>query len=217
MIARGKGKLKIGSFGRLIRRHRESLGLTMSELARRIEMDQGLLSKIERGKRPPPQLVPHVQRIGAALGMGIESAEFKELVEAAYRERFPREKWPAILSLEPGEGGVVELVRIPVHRSGLGGYTPPTTRESVRPDSPAGLELGLRPDGSLPPPDLTRELISSIPGPTPEDHAHFFLCQLHITDVERNGENFRFYARDPLDGKTYEVNVCPMGESGKDK
>lgn len=62
----------------------------MNELARKIQMDQGLLSKIERGKRPPPQLVPRVQRIGAALGMGEESLEFKELVEAATRNASPR-------------------------------------------------------------------------------------------------------------------------------
>jgi len=43
--------------------------------------------------------VPHVQRIGAALGMGSESAEFKKLVEAAYKERFPKEKWPANYNL----------------------------------------------------------------------------------------------------------------------
>jgi transcriptional regulator with XRE-family HTH domain len=85
-----------GDFGRLLKAHRERLGVTMNELARQIPLDQGYLSKVERALRPPPQIVPHVQRIAAALGFRPDSAEFQELIEAAYRERFPRKQKPGI-------------------------------------------------------------------------------------------------------------------------
>jgi transcriptional regulator with XRE-family HTH domain len=62
--------------------------MTMNQLARAIEMDQGLLSKIERGHRPPPQIVPCVERMAKAFGFENESAEHRQLVEMAYRERF---------------------------------------------------------------------------------------------------------------------------------
>ena len=60
----------------------------MNDLARRIGMDQGLLSKIERGLRPPPQIVPYVQHTAEALGFAVDSGEYKQLIETAYRERF---------------------------------------------------------------------------------------------------------------------------------
>ncbi len=43
------------AFGRLLRDLRKRRGVTQSELARALEYDQSLLSKIERGKRSPPK------------------------------------------------------------------------------------------------------------------------------------------------------------------
>jgi hypothetical protein len=175
-------------------------------------MDQGLLSKIERGKRPPPQLVPHVQQIGAALGFGPESPELKELVEAAYKERFGKEKWPEILSItfgEQGPTGPVELVREPVHRSGLGGYTPSETRELIDPQSRAGRYLGLRPDGTMPEPDPDFG--------NPFWDSQIFLLNLHIVGVERDRDVIIFRCEHLDGGKKYEVRVTPMPRSMKEK
>ncbi|MBS3788695.1 MAG: helix-turn-helix domain-containing protein [Candidatus Bipolaricaulota bacterium] len=44
------------AFGRKIRRAREEKGIGLRELARRIDIDYSHLSRIERGKRPPPDL-----------------------------------------------------------------------------------------------------------------------------------------------------------------
>ena len=41
------------SFGELIRKTRAEKGMLLRELADKIQMDQGLLSKIERGERMP--------------------------------------------------------------------------------------------------------------------------------------------------------------------
>jgi transcriptional regulator with XRE-family HTH domain len=208
---RSSVKRNVGVFGGLVRKHRQRLKLSLSELARRIEMDQGLLSKIERGKRPPPQLVPHVQRIGAALGFGTESPELKELVEAAYKERFGKEKWPEILIVSAAQGptGPVELVRQPVSRSGLGGYTPSATREIIPPDSPAGRSFGLRPDGTIPP--------DAIFGCDPFWDSQTFLLHLHIVGVDSDGDVLIFRCEHLDNGKRYEVRVTPMPEASKEK
>lgn len=65
-------------------------------------MDPGFVSKIERGVRPPPQIVPHVHRIAAVLGFDQSSEEFRMLVEAAYQGRFG----------EKPKGGVAEIVTV---------------------------------------------------------------------------------------------------------
>jgi transcriptional regulator with XRE-family HTH domain len=99
----------------------------MNQLARRIEMDQGLLSKIERGLRPPPEIVPHVQRIAEAFGFKKASKEYEELLEAAYRERFGKRKLGS-----PLKGAIVQFVLdAPQAAGGLSGYSP----EPVAPDS----------------------------------------------------------------------------------
>src|SRR5262245_25979065 len=92
LMAEKRRKNAKDEFGRLVRNHRERLGMTINQLARKVDMDQGLLSKIERGLRPPPQIVPHVQRIANALGLEPKSADFKELTETAYRVRFQAKK-----------------------------------------------------------------------------------------------------------------------------
>lgn len=94
-------KARPGSFGRRVRSHREKLGITMNQLARQVEMDQGLLSKIERGLRPPPEIIPHVQRIAEAFGFERGSAEYEELTTAAFQERFPMRAAPVIVTLMP--------------------------------------------------------------------------------------------------------------------
>jgi len=53
-----------------IRRARESLGWTQTELARRAQIDQGDLSRIERGETDPRWST--VNKISAALGAAIE-------------------------------------------------------------------------------------------------------------------------------------------------
>src|SRR5712692_619692 len=99
-------KKSVGSFGRLVRAHRERLGISISDLARCADIDQGLLSKIERGLRPAPQLVPYVHRIAERFGLDSSSQEYKELCETAYRERFGERD--AVRS--PNRGRVREIV-----------------------------------------------------------------------------------------------------------
>ncbi len=82
-----KGK-RFGEFGQLVRGHRERLGITITDLARYASIDQGLLSKIERGLRRPPQLVPYVERLTSRFKLKPSSTEYRQLVDAAYRERF---------------------------------------------------------------------------------------------------------------------------------
>jgi hypothetical protein len=103
----------------------------MTELARLIDIDQGLLSKIERGLRPPPEIVPYVQRMATRFGLEPNSKEYSELLQVAYRERFPE---------QGGGGGRILTLGLPdrpldpgVSR-GLGGLP----LEDTHPDSPAG-------------------------------------------------------------------------------
>lgn len=71
-----------------MRKHRKRQGLTVNELARQIGIDAGLLSKIERGLRPPPQLVPYVQNMAAALRLEEGTADLKRFTDTAYKVRF---------------------------------------------------------------------------------------------------------------------------------
>lgn len=203
MVKRQKQK-RVGAFGRLVRSHRERLGVTMNRLARFIDMDQGLLSKIERGKRPPPQIVPHVEKIALAFGFGPNSPEFKELAETAHRER-KNQKWPSILSLTLGEQGreqgKVVLVREPVVPKGLSGYAPPVIREIIPPDSPAGLQFYPR-DSPFP------SILS------PEEQllawAQGFFVSLAVTCCVQNGETYDCDVQLP-NGNEYQVRVMPKG------
>jgi transcriptional regulator with XRE-family HTH domain len=118
----GKDELVAGGFGQLVRRHREQLGISITDLARVVQMDQGLLSKIERGLRPPPQIIPHIQRMAQRFGFEPASREYRELFEAAYAERFG--------------GNRTDTKRRPIllEFGGLSGVPP----ELTAPDSPAG-------------------------------------------------------------------------------
>ena len=124
----------------MVRAHRERLGISITDLARATLMDQGLLSKIERGVRPPPQLIPHVQRIAEHFRLAPESSEHRELFDTAYEERFGRKPRGPVL---------IELSRATTPSRGLSGLPP----EYTAPDSsPAqyyrskGLEVGQRLD-----------------------------------------------------------------------
>lgn len=115
-----------GEFGKLVRGHRERLGIPMNRLAQEASLDQGLLSKIERGLRPPPEIVPFVERLARCFQLDTSSAEYRQLMDAAYRDRFaddpPAAKRPAY------------LMTLGFERRGLGGLPP----EFTGPDSPAG-------------------------------------------------------------------------------
>ena len=119
-----------GEFGRFLRAHRIKLGISLTRLARSIEFDQGVLSKIERGIRRAPQIVPYVQRIAVSLGFEPSSDEYRELMDLAYKERFSGRPEPTgrslIVTLGPAHDRVASR--------GLGGLPP----EQTSPDSPAG-------------------------------------------------------------------------------
>ena len=76
------------SFGNLIRALRKARNLGLVELAKASGFDPGLLSRIETGKRYPPEL-PGLIRLAKALGVPEESDQFAELLAAADRDRHP--------------------------------------------------------------------------------------------------------------------------------
>lgn len=93
MARRGQASLE---FGPLVRHHRERLGISMTDLARAALIDQGLLSKIERGLRPPAPF-PAVQRIAERFGFSSSSQEYQTLFEAAYSDRFGNREKPKVV------------------------------------------------------------------------------------------------------------------------
>jgi len=111
------------TFGALVRWHRNRAGLSILDLAKAAYLDPGLLSKIERGQRQPPEL-PYVQLMARRLG--VDKAATDELVAAAYRERFKDN--PEVAKTLPS------LDRLDSRRAGLAGLPPDCTA----PDSPAG-------------------------------------------------------------------------------
>jgi hypothetical protein len=109
----------------------------MNQLARQVDMDQGLLSKIERGLRPPPEIVPHVQRIAEAFGFKKGSTEYEELVNAAYQERFGKRKQGS-----PLKGAIVSFV-LDTGRTapGLSGWSPEPARPESTDYQPSAFDL----------------------------------------------------------------------------
>jgi transcriptional regulator with XRE-family HTH domain len=75
-------------FGVLLRRLRKAKNLGLVELANASGIDPGLLSRIESGKRYPPDL-PGLTNLANALDIPQESDEFAHLLEAADRARNP--------------------------------------------------------------------------------------------------------------------------------
>ena len=61
----GNGKLLEAAIGREVKRYREKLGITISELAKAAEMSAGMLSKIENGATSPS--LASLQALGRAL------------------------------------------------------------------------------------------------------------------------------------------------------
>jgi transcriptional regulator with XRE-family HTH domain len=75
-------------FGTLLRKKRNALGIGVVEFAKGCKIDPGLLSRIESGKRPPPQM-PGLVRFANQLKISLDSEEFAELLAAADHDRNP--------------------------------------------------------------------------------------------------------------------------------
>jgi transcriptional regulator with XRE-family HTH domain len=191
----------------------------MNQLARQVEMDQGLLSKIERGLRPPPEIVPHVQRIAEALGFKRESAEYQELVNAAVQERFAKRKQGGPMGTK---GSIVSFVLAdPDPPPGLAGLPP----ELTPPDSNAGqyyaalrakaVETVRSVESRMSPPDHDQEqpLGAKALLVLPEFVLHeaidfMFLRGIQLTSFEQQDESFRCSFKLP-NGAEYEVRIRP--------
>jgi transcriptional regulator with XRE-family HTH domain len=76
------------TFGGLIRSLRKAKNLGLVELAKASGFDPGLLSRIETGKRLPPD-IPGLLSLAKALGIPEESHQFGVLLVAADRDRNP--------------------------------------------------------------------------------------------------------------------------------
>ena len=74
-------------FGALLKAHRRRKGLTLVKLSEASGIDDGNLSRIERGARKPPKL-PLLLKIMEKLEIGENSHEWHELLAAAARDRF---------------------------------------------------------------------------------------------------------------------------------
>ena len=71
-------------FGELLRAHRQKAGLTVTQLADRVGLDQSHVSKIELGDRNPPRL-PYLLKMAQELGIAPNSNEWRELFKEAAR------------------------------------------------------------------------------------------------------------------------------------
>jgi transcriptional regulator with XRE-family HTH domain len=76
------------AFGDMIRGLRKARNLGLVELAKASGFDPGLLSRIETGKRYPPD-IPGLLRLAKALGVPETSDQFGELLAAADRAKNP--------------------------------------------------------------------------------------------------------------------------------
>jgi len=87
MVLMAKEKSARTTFGELLKAHRSRRGMTLLELSAASGIDDGNLSRIERGARKAPKL-PRLQKILGALGLREDSEEWRELLAAAARNRF---------------------------------------------------------------------------------------------------------------------------------
>ena len=88
------------SFGAIVRHRREELNISMADLAEHCGIDQGNLSRIERGLRKPPEL-PDVLRIAEKLRITKDSDEFLDLMRKAEEERYwDRSRYPSLAPVE---------------------------------------------------------------------------------------------------------------------
>jgi transcriptional regulator with XRE-family HTH domain len=76
------------TFGEMIRALRKARNLGLVELANASGFDPGLLSRIETGKRYPPD-IPGLLRLAKSLGVPETSDQFGELLAAADRAKNP--------------------------------------------------------------------------------------------------------------------------------
>jgi transcriptional regulator with XRE-family HTH domain len=76
------------TFGDLLHKHRKARRLSLEQLAAATGLDVGFLSRIENGKRYPPDL-PGILRLAKALGISEQSGQFAKLLAAADRARNP--------------------------------------------------------------------------------------------------------------------------------
>ncbi len=81
-------------FGALLRHRRVAMGKTISRLSFDARMDVGVLSRIERGLLPPPELIPFADRLIRALGFERTTEEYLKMWAAASAERFGDEQLP---------------------------------------------------------------------------------------------------------------------------
>jgi transcriptional regulator with XRE-family HTH domain len=88
MKVNSKPKPRGQSFGDMIRAIRRAKNLGLVDVAKASGMDPGLLSRIETGKRYPPE-IPGLIRLAKALGVPEDSDRFGELLAAADRARNP--------------------------------------------------------------------------------------------------------------------------------
>ena len=86
------------TFGELLKAHRNRRGMTLLALSAATGIDNGNLSRIEQGARKPPKL-PRLLKILDGLGLREDSAEWRELVAAAARDRFDSLNYPAVTDL----------------------------------------------------------------------------------------------------------------------
>ena len=75
-------------FGTLVRTWRHARKLGIVEVAKAMGIDSGLLSRIETGKRYPPE-IPALTRLAKVLGIDEQSDDFAALLAAADRARNP--------------------------------------------------------------------------------------------------------------------------------
>ena len=86
------------TFGEMIRQRREDLHISMAELAADCGLDQGNLSRIETGKRKPPEL-PFVLKMAERLQVPRDSQQFHDLLRRAEEEKYAdRVQFPALAS-----------------------------------------------------------------------------------------------------------------------
>jgi transcriptional regulator with XRE-family HTH domain len=84
--------IKTQPFGGILKKLHQAKKVSLAELGRYCGIDGPYLSRMERGERKPPEIVPYVVAICERLGLTPKSAEFSDLVAAAQRERFPQSK-----------------------------------------------------------------------------------------------------------------------------
>jgi transcriptional regulator with XRE-family HTH domain len=69
------------------RLRREKLGVSLRQFCRDHGFDPGNISKLERGKLPPPQSREKLEQYASALGLAEGSDEWYEFFDTAFAER----------------------------------------------------------------------------------------------------------------------------------